>query len=742
MKTINSTSLLASVAFAGLALGSAAPAWAQEQEAPQPPEAEEAPAAEVDNGEIIVTAQKREQALLDVPQSVSVVSSETLADLNATRFSDYLTRIPSANIVETQAGSSRIVLRGINTSGVGATVATYVDETPFGSATALANGAVLTPDIDPFDLERVEVLRGPQGTLYGANSLGGLVKFVTVEPSTSAFGGAAELGVRGLSHGDTAWWGRAAVNVPLADIAAVRLSGFYRQDPGYIDDPSWGRDINDGKSYGGRASVLLRPTDQLTVRASVHLENLRNNGTNEVDLDPDTLDPAYGKLTQSRIVRQPNDIDYRIYNATIDYDFGSVGLISSTSYGTLDQTAVVDASSQYGALLTGFFSVPLGAAVDQGMTQNRFTQEIRLASTGEQALEWTVGGFYTREKNELTQNLYGMDALTGDLFAGLDGLVVVALPSRYKEYAGFANVTWHLSPKFDLTAGGRYSHNKQSVVQDTDGLLAGGASSVDGDSSDNVFTYSVAPTFKPDDNTRIYLRIAKGYRPGGPNAISPLAPDGVPRQFGPDTTTNYEIGFKTETPDRLLTFEASAFLITWKDIQLLAQIEGFGVNTNGGSARSTGLEVTAAINPTRNLSLYANGSYVDAELTKDAPAIVGGISGDPLPWNPETQFTLGGDYEHPLSDSMTARAGLSWRYTGTRFTDFDAASGQRKLGAYGQVDAHAGLDFGRYRVNVFARNLTNSKGITNLGFFGDVNGNLAASVIRPRTIGVSFSVRQ
>ena len=132
-------------------------------------------------------------------------------------------------------------------------------------------------------------------------------------------------------------------------------------------------------------------------------------------------------------------------------------------------------------------------------------------------------------------------------FRRFDGLILVNLPSRYSEYAGFANATWHLAPKFDLTAGGRWSHNKQTEVQNTDGPLAGGASSFGGHSSDSVFTYSIAPTFKPNDNTRIYARIAKGYRPGGPNAVSPLAPADVPRQFGPDTTTNYEIGLKTQT---------------------------------------------------------------------------------------------------------------------------------------------------------------------------------------------------
>src|SRR4051812_4685184 len=207
---------------------------------------------EADQAEIIVTAQKRAERLLDVPQSVSVISGESLENTHAQRLSDYLTRIPSANIVESQAGNSRIVLRGINTGGVGATVATYIDETPFGSATALANGGILTPDIDPFDLARVEVLRGPQGTLYGANSLGGLVKFVTVAPDPRAFGGAAEVGIEDVSHGDIGWWGRAAANVPLSTNAAFRASGFYRRDPGFIDDPNFGKDVNDRQTYGGR----------------------------------------------------------------------------------------------------------------------------------------------------------------------------------------------------------------------------------------------------------------------------------------------------------------------------------------------------------------------------------------------------------------------------------------------------------------------------------------------------------
>ena len=691
--------------------------------------------------EIVVTAQKREERLLDVPQSVSVISGEALQEKHSQRLSDYLTKIPSANIVENQAGNSRIVLRGINTGGTGATVATYIDETPIGSATGLANGAVLAFDLDPSDLERVEVLRGPQGTLYGANSLGGLVKYVTVAPSTGQFGANAEAGIESVSHGNTGWWTRAAGNIPLSQEAAVRVSGFYRRDPGYIDDPTLGNNVNDGDTYGGRLSLLFRPTEALRVRATVQLQNIRSNGTNIVDLDPVTLEPSIGKLEHVRIVEEPNDIDYRVYNATIDYDFGPVTLVSSTSFGTLDQSQVVDGSGIYGPPLTFVFGIPLGAAVDQGMEQDRFTQEIRLASSTGTTVEWTVGGFYTHEKNRLSQNLYGVDALTGDAPAMLDGLILVDLPSKYDEIAGFANASWHISQQFDVDAGARFSHNKQSNEQNTAGPLVGGGSSFDGKSSDGVFTYSLAPSYKPNDNTRIYARVAKGYRPGGPNAVSPLAPEGVPRHFGPDTTTNYELGFKAQTGDRLLTAEVTAFLIDWKDIQLLVQVEGLGVNTNGPSARSKGVEFNFTLNPVRGLSLYANGSYVDAYLTKDAPALAGGLKGDPLPYNPKWQSTIGADFEQPLSATLTGRAGLSWHYAGSRRTDFDAVNGQRKLGGFSQVDAHAGLEFGRFRLDAFARNITDSRGIVNIGFFGSPTGDLAASVIRPRSFGLVLGAR-
>ncbi|HMI19539.1 MAG TPA: TonB-dependent receptor [Sphingomonas sp.] len=725
--------LLASAA----AVAFASPAFAETPAAPT-----ESGANDQSRGEIVVTAQKREQRLLDVPQSVSVLSAQALSDVHAERFADYFNRIPSANIVESQAGQARLVLRGINSGGVGATVATYVDETPYGSATSLANGAVLAPDIDPFDLARVEVLRGPQGTLYGANSLGGLVKYVTIAPQTDAFHMAAEVGGESLAHGDAGVSGRAAFNVPLSDDMAVRASGFYRKDPGYIDEPNGGADINGGKTYGGRFSAIFKPTTRLTIRATAFLENLNSDGSSTEDVDPVTLDPVTGALTQSRIVEQPNKMRYRIYNGTLDYDLGGVQLLSSSSWGTLDQSTVQDASGLYGGLLTSIFGIPLGADVVQSLSQRRFTQEVRLASSHTKLLEWTIGGFYTRERNNLLQALNAVDGTSGALNTALSPLETVVLPSTYREYAGFANATVHLTNQFNVTFGARYSHNKQTVSETTDGPLVGGATTITGGSSDHAFTYSIAPEYKPNDRTTFYLRLAKGYQPGGPNVLPPLAPDSVPRVFGPSTTLNYEAGVKAELIDRLLTVELTGFDIEWSHIQLLADIGGFGVNTNGGKAKSSGVELSTTLTPTRELSLSLNGAYVNAHLTEDAPDIVGGKDGDPLPFNAHWAGTVSADYSTPLTDTTDGSFGFSWRYTGKRETNFDTTYGQHELKAYGQLDAHAGVSFDKMRIDLFVRNLTDSRGITDLGTAGSaLNGAISAGVVRPRSAGLSIGYR-
>jgi iron complex outermembrane recepter protein len=691
--------------------------------------------------EIVVTAQKVEQRLIDVPQSVSVVSADLLEQTHSERFDDFFTRVPSASINETQAGNTRLILRGLNTGGVASTVATYVDETPFGSVTSQANGAILTPDLDPEDIERIEVLRGPQGTLYGANSLGGLLKYVTVLPSTDGIHGSAEVSGEDVDHGSTGWSGRGALNVPLGDTLAIRGSGFYRRDPGYIDDPRFGSNINDGRTYGGRISALFIPTDALTLRGTVMLEDLFSNGTNQIDVDPVTLHPTLGPLTQSRIVEQPNDVQYRIYNLTGTYNFGPVKLLSSTSVSTLGETAILDDSGVYTPALAAELGT-IGYAQNQAVDTRTVTEEIRLSSAEPGFLDWTIGGFFNHEHSEINQVVNGVDYSTGTPLTAFTDLATVQVPSRYSEYAEFASGTVHLSKMFDLTLGGRYSHNTQTAIETTAGPLAGGDSSFTARSSDGVFTYSVAPSFKPNDETTVYASVSRGYRPGGPNILPPGAPADVPTTFRSDTTTNYEVGIKSELLDRKLALELTAFDIDWHNIQLIAQIDDYGVDINGSSARSDGVEFSITGHPIGGLVLSANGAYIDARLTQDAPIVVGGLKGDQLPYTARFSSTLGAEYEQPLTNAVSGVAGLSWRYTGARQSAFDPVYGQRELGSYSQLDAHAGVTFGQVRVDAFGRNLTDSRGILDVGGAGSAdNGAVAAAVTRPRSFGLTLGYR-
>lgn len=728
---------------AALALALPAVSWAQEAES----DASE---------EIVVTAQKRSQTLIDVPQSVSVVSSATLEQQGAVNFADYLKNVPSLQLVQGTPGQGRLVLRGINTGGVASTVAVYVDETPFGSSTALANGAELAGDFDSFDVARIEVLRGPQGTLYGASSLGGLLKFVTSEPSTSGFEAKALGGVEFTDGGDASYRGAAMVNVPLGETLAFRASGSYRKQGGYIDSvgtagSSLHRNINDFENYGGRVSLLWKPDAGLSVRLSAIFQNLYVDAPSIAEADPATLKPLYGGLTQAEYLPAFSNVKYRLYNGTIEYDLGFASLTSATSYGEQLQSFRADYTANLSAVLGGPY-----VYFDQ-LTQNRkWTQELRLASNGSGFLEWIVGGYYTHEKARIFQNLRTATPGTPGVLVPIDlpfELAVFDLGSRYEELAGFANATVHLSSRVDVDFGGRYSHNSQRADQATDGVLLG--TSVIGNvrSSDNVFTWSIAPKLKFGERASLYARVAKGYRPGGPNVIPIGSPPGTPTTFDPDTVTSYEIGFKGETADRKAAIEASLYHIDWNDIQLAAVVNGFGVNVNGTSATVDGAEIAAMLRPARGLTAALNFAFNDAKLSGDTdPVAVGAVKGDRLPFTPKYAASANLDYQWALGADVTATLGGSIRSLSGQGGSYDpaylAAFGHfSRIRAYEVIDLRAGLDFGRYSLNAYVNNLGNVAGITStqaiLGVAGlprNANGALGTGVIRPRTIGINATI--
>ena len=777
------TILMVSTAFAAVAIPGVAGA-AQDQAQPvapapvdpatvsqDPAAANSAPDSENSGGElIVVTAQKRTQLLIDVPQSISVVSGATLEKQNASSFADYLKLVPGLQLSQSTPGQGRLIVRGVNSGGVASTVGVYMDETPFGSSSGLVNGAVLAGDFDTFDLDRIEVLRGPQGTIYGASSLSGVLRFITKQPSTAAFTARGRVGIETTAGGEMGYQGNLVVNVPLGETVALRATGSYRKYGGFIDSIGTSgpdlfgavrtsdrdKNINDSKSFGGRASLLFKPSDKISIRLTALAQNIEADAPSVVASDPDTLKRLYGELSQSQFVPQFSDVKYRVYNATGTADLGFADLTTSTSYATQKQDFRSDLTFPLSTLIDLAFGLPPNEFIQvQATDSKKFTQEVRLSSQSDR-LDWLAGVYYTSEDGLIDQDFVAVDPGTLNRITGpgIPLLGIAQVESKYKEIAGFADVTIHFGDRFDLGLGGRYSHNKQSADQVSDGILAGGFNQLPTTKSDeNVFTFSVAPRFEVNDNTSIYARVAKGFRPGGPNVLPPGAPPEV-RTYDSDSLISYEVGVKAQTANGRFSIDAALFHIDWKDIQLIATVSDFNINTNGSKAKIDGAELTATARPVRGLALSLNAAYTNARLTEDLPPIQGevsGFDGDQLPFTPKFSAGLNGDYSWSLSSTIGASVGASLRHvssqTASYDADFVAANGeQRRIDGYQVVDLRAGLDFGKFAVDAYVRNLGNSAGRTStLGttVFGpfplNPGGAMNTGVIRPRTFGLSLT---
>ncbi|OON64586.1 TonB-dependent receptor [Massilia sp. KIM] len=705
--------------------------------------------------QVVVTAQKRAQTAVDVPQSMSVVGGDVLEKQQTTGFADYLKLVPSLNIVQSTPGEGRLVLRGLDTGGVASTVAVYLDETPFGSSSGLANGATLAGDFDTFDLARIEVLRGPQGALYGASSLGGLVKFVTNAPELSEFSLRARVGAATVDGGGTGWRSNLVVNTPVSDTLALRISGSYLRQPGFIDSiGTEGSDrasnINEARNYGGRASLLYKPSADFNLRLSTLAQNISTDGPTSVESDSNTLKTLYGRPSFSQFVPSRRDIHYRVSNGTANWNLGAITLTSSTSYATQKQYAREDVSYNLSSVVQNVFGVPNDMFLGQELELEKFTQELRLSSNSGGAVDWLTGLYYTNEDAELTQRYHPVAQGTLTPIGSLPLLADLRLGSTYRELAVFGNATLHLGQDYDLDVGGRYSRNEQDARQLTDGILAGGIADSNADSSEGVFTYAVALKRKLGPRSAVYARAAKGFRPGGPNVLPPSAPVGTPATYASDSVMSYEAGLKTQSADGSLSVDLSAYHIKWKDIQLLAVVNGFGVNTNGTGATADGLEITAGYRPLRGLRLSANGAWNKARLDGNTPLVVGGVKGDRLPFSPKYTASLMADYRWAIGDTTPAFAGASLRRVSGQHGAFDAdyrsTNGrQREIPSYNVVDAHAGVEVGAWTVEVFGKNLGNGDGKistsarTANGNFIAPGGAVNTGVIIPRTIGFTIT---
>lgn len=687
--------------------------------------------------EIVVTAQKREERLVDAPLTVSVLSAERLSNLGATQFRDFADTIPGLSFQSAGPGFTQISIRGVSIGlDSSATVGVYVDDVPYGSSTSFARGGQITFDAGIFDLERIEVLQGPQGTLYGSSTLGGLIKYVTKQPNTRRFGGDAQTGVSSTDGGGINYDVSGSLNAPLvSDRMALRVSGFDNHDGGYIDNVARGdKDANSSDVYGARIDWLFTPTEQLSIRLNEFLQNTSTDGFPTADYSL-TGHPIEGSLRQSRAFPEEFEQHYHLASATLNYDFGKMSLASISSYQTTQTQFFVDYST---VVLAGARTVvPATAAVgyhDDSST-DKFTQEVRLASQGTHLLDWVVGGFYTHEKSKLAANYELRDAAGAEL---PNTVFTFLVPSKYEEYAAFGDLTWHLSQKFDVTGGIRYAANQQTFEQIGAGAFGRTAPPVE--SKGHTYTYLGNARYHFSDDATGYLRYATGYRPGGPNffLVDPMTGARItPATFDADTLKSYEAGFKADALNGMVNIDISSFYIDWNNIQLTVTRGGFGARENaptGATIRGAQLSVTAR--PIHEWSLAGAVAYQNAKMDGPVPS-VGAADGERLPGVPRINASLMADYELPGAWKPTL--GATVRYVDDRKNSFGAAA--YELPSYTSVDMRGGWTLDRIKLQLFVHNIFDERGqLTPRVRFFPAAGPIQVSILQPRTYGLVASM--
>jgi iron complex outermembrane recepter protein len=698
--------------------------------------------------EVVVTAMRRAESSLDVPMGLTALSGQELESEQSYRLEDFVGKVPGLNMSETTG--SQLVIRGLaSTAGsVNAPVATYIDETPLVGVGGFSGAHVNTPNLDTFDVARIEVLKGPQGTLYGANALGGLLKYVTNAPDPSRFDARMQAGASTVAHSDgTGYNLHGMINVPLADDLAFRLVAYHNEYPGFIDDPARGReDINDVRVAGGRASLLWAPTTDFSLRFNVIYQKRRWGGLSFEDVNPGTLTPTSCTLCQARDVDQPGDTDLQFYNATVTWDLGPAQLLSSTTYDEFTFLQQSDITPQAGLIADLLIARPLGLPpgtfgvwVADDYRGKEYVHETRLASKIGQDWNWQTGIYYTSKETAKYQPQRLIDRANNVVLQNALSLAIggSVLPATYKEFAAFANLGYQIAPTLDVSIGGRISENSQTFEQKGTGFTP---SSPLTNMSGSVFTYSADARWRLTPGHMIYARVAEGFAPGGPNVAAFNEP--IPAAYGSSSTTNYELGYKSTLLDDHLTVELAVYQIDWNDIQLRVPApSGYTSIANGGKAVSRGAEWVFTYVPLSGLTLAFNGAYNDAHLTSATPAGVGGHAGERLPITPRWQGALSADYKWPLFGNYSGFAGVDWRYLGERLAEFETSHPRQQMPSYDIVDLRAGIEAQRWTLGFYVKNVGDTVALSYVTDATLVYGLQRASVSTPRTVGVELTTK-
>jgi outer membrane receptor protein involved in Fe transport len=764
----------------------------------------DAPAGNAVLQEVTVTAQRREENISRVPISISAFSQVDLDQRDMKTLGDIAAATPGVDF-RPVGYSNWFTIRGISQNAGGGvaglgpnTTALYVDDAPLQAR--YANAAVPTAVPYVFDVDHIEVLRGPQGTLFGASAEGGAIRVISHAPSLTEFSGMMRAGASQIDGGGI----NTEVGGPIIDnVLGFRVSGWTQHDGGYVDQNAellgkapanaiprgqnagellpgiYGgykdSNINRGETYSARAALLWKPNDVITVEPAIYYQKHEQNSA---DLfDPTIGDPSGGKFISSRILQQPIYDSFYTSSLKVTFDLGWAQLTSLTSNlkradsQGYDYTLVLPPAFGWTLPTTPGDAEP----VIVGTNQSNFTQEIRLQSpNSSEHLHWTLGVYYsnlhqhdyeTAEGPTYPQLTLANTGMTMQEYFG-EGLVdgnLTYISSQFivdKQKAIFANVDYDLTQHFQIFGGARYEKQESSYRTTSDGALAGGPSDITAGSKGSVTSPKAGLNWKIDDTTLVYFSAAKGYRPGGAGipvhlntqaCTDQLAQLGGTSNYDADTLWSYELGLKTQMFDRRLSIEGSVYHISWKDIISAVHVPlcATHISKNLGDATSDGfdLSIKALLSPSFTAGLYVG--YTNAHYSSDSAifgetlARSGEAISDISPWNVTAEI----NYQTQINDKVTGYWRLEDRYT-SKNNKLVPAEDSTTVSydpfittnpSVNQLNGRIGVRWGQGSdLALVATNLLNTHPVLNEQIFL-INITSGAFTVRPRTVGLTYS---
>jgi iron complex outermembrane recepter protein len=701
-----------SLLISAAALAVATPAWAQTEPEQQ---AQAATPEDASQGDlIIVTATKRASTVQDVPFSINAQTQEDIQRANASTIEDISRNVAGLAVQNLGPGQSQVSIRGVSAGqivrdqpGVKEQVGVYLDE-------SVISLSLFTPDFDLFDLNRVETLRGPQGTLFGSGSVGGTLRYITNQPRLGRTEGLVEANINHVHDGDLGGHLKGAINVPLGDTAAVRAVGYFTKYAGFIDaiGPAGGKNVNDGERYGGRISLLWQPVEELKITPRVVYQKISVDGFNREErynlyfnqFTSVGSPEGPGERAQYLKLREKFTDETLLADLTASYDFGGIEVTSVTSYINRDILVSRDASALTGSVAVTSLPVDLDIVLLPSNLRDTtdlktWTQELRIGSTGDGPFQWLVGGFYSDVERIYTQRLPtpGYDAFIdaappNGLGAGTSAAVAngfgpdspynADLPYDIKQKAAFGEASYDFG-QFKLTAGARYYDFEETRDFKNGGLFSPQFTQTGAKTSSNGISPRVIATWEPSRNLSVNIQAAKGFRLGGINdpLNIPLCSPQDALIFGPlqsdsyddETLWNYEAGVKYSKG--AITANAAVFHTKIKDLQVTVDAGGCSsrIVLNAEKAHTTGVEAEFAVSPLQGLELSASGSYVSSEFdsTVDNPILAdrtGIREGNRLPSVPRLQFAVAANYTERFGDNADWYWNVSFQHVGGRYT--------------------------------------------------------------------------